>query len=70
MRNENMQFETGRAIWTNVVAIVVVWTAVVALALAGLTMLSVQGDTGALMLVAALVIAAPAAAMSQQRNSV
>ncbi|WP_144785408.1 hypothetical protein [Microbacterium sp. BH-3-3-3] len=69
MRNENMQFETGRAIWTNVVAIVLVWTAVVALAPAGLTMLSVQGDMGALMLVAALVIAAPAAAMSQQRNS-
>jgi len=69
MRNENMQSETGRTIWTNVAAIVLVWTAVVALALAGLTMLSVQGDMGALMLVAALVIAAPAAAMSQQRNS-
>ncbi len=69
MRNEIMQFETGRAIWTNVIAIVLVWTAVVALALAGLTMLSVRGDMGALMLVAALVIAAPAAAMSQQRNS-
>ncbi len=68
MRNENMQFETGRAIWTNVVAIVLVWTAVVVLALAGLTVLSIQGDMGALMLVAALVIAAPAAAMSQQRN--
>lgn len=69
MRNENIQFQTGRAIRTNVVAIVLVWTAVVALALAGLTMLSVHGDMGALMLVAALVIAAPAAAMSQQRNS-
>ncbi|WAC68514.1 hypothetical protein [Microbacterium sp. SL75] len=47
-----------------------VWTAVVTLALAGLTTISVKGDLGALMLVAALIIAAPAAAMSQQRNSV
>lgn len=57
-------------VWTNVIAIVLVWTAVVTLALAGLTTISVKGDLGALMLVAALIIAAPAAAMSQQRNSV
>jgi len=51
-------------------AVFVLWATVFVLGLSGLAMLTVHGDTGALLLVGALVAAAPAAAMSQRRSSV
>lgn len=69
MRNELFQSAVDRQILTSAVVSAVAWLVVVALALAGVMMLAVHGDTGALLLVCALVGAAPAAAISQRRNA-
>jgi hypothetical protein len=57
-----------RPTWATPLATVVLWTAVIAFAVAGLAMIPLHGDTGALLLVAALVVAAPAAAASRYRS--
>lgn len=57
-------------VWTGAAAVFLLWTSVLVLGLSGLAMLTVHGDTGALLLIAALIAAAPAAALSQQRSSI
>jgi len=56
--------------WTVTAASILLWAVVLVLAVTGVWMLSVHGDVGAVLLVAALIMAAPAAAMSQRSNSV
>ncbi|MEX8034070.1 hypothetical protein AB6V29_13620 [Microbacterium sp. 20-116] len=57
-------------VWTGAAAVFLLWTSVLVLGLSGLAMLTVHGDTGALLLIAALIAAAPAAALSQRRSSI
>ncbi len=70
MRSEYLDHDYGRPLWATPVATAILWTAVIALAVAGLFMLTVHGDTGVLLMVAAMIIAAPAAAASRYRNTV
>lgn len=69
MRNELFESAVDRPILTSALVSAVAWLVVVALALAGLMMLAVHGNAGAILLVCALVGAAPAAAISQHRNA-
>ncbi len=69
MRNELLQFSVDRSMLTSAAVATLSWVVVVTLAVAGVAMLSVHGDTGAVLLVGALVAAAPAAAISQRRNA-
>lgn len=69
MRNEFSESAVDRPILTSALVSAVAWLVVVVLALAGVMMLAVHGNTGALLLVCALVVAAPAAAISQHRNA-
>ncbi len=55
-------------VWASPLATVVLWTAVIALAVAGVVMIYTHGDAGVLLLVAALIVAAPAAASSHYRS--
>jgi hypothetical protein len=56
-----------RPAWATL-ATVVLWTAVIAFAVAGLAIITMHGDTGVFLLVAALIVAAPAAAASRYRS--
>jgi len=69
MRNELLPFSVDQSMLTSAAAAALSWVVVVTLAVAGVAMLSVHGDTGAVLLVGALVAAAPAAAISQRRNA-
>ena len=69
MRNELLQSSVDRSILTRAAVAALSWVVVVTLAVAGVAMLSVHGDTGAVLLVGALLAAAPAAAISQRRNA-
>lgn len=69
MRNELLRFSVHRSMLTSATVLALAWVIVVTLAVAGVAMLSVHGDTGAVLLVGALVAAAPAAAISQRRNA-
>lgn len=55
-------------VWASPLATVVLWTAVIALAVSGTVMTVTHGDAGILLLVAALIVAAPAAAASRYRS--
>ncbi|MCI9858212.1 hypothetical protein [Microbacterium proteolyticum] len=55
-------------VWATPLATVVLWTAVIALAAAGAVMIITHGDAGVFLLVAALIVAAPAAASSRYRS--
>ncbi|WP_150957502.1 hypothetical protein [Microbacterium testaceum] len=68
MRNTYMQQANSVPIWATPLVAALLWTAVVVLAIAGIAMLTVHGDTGVLLFVAALVVAAPAAAASRLRS--
>lgn len=70
MRSEYLDHNHGRPVWATPVATAILWTAVIALAVAGLFMLTVHGDTGVLLMVAAMIVAAPAAAATRYRNTV
>ncbi|REC97909.1 hypothetical protein DEU35_2404 [Microbacterium sp. AG157] len=70
MRTDPNQRPFGQPVWTSAVAVFLLWASVFVLGLSGLAMLTVHGDTGALLLIAALIAAAPAAALSQQRSSI
>lgn len=70
MRSEYLDHNHGRPLWAAPVATAILWTVVIALAVAGAFMLTVHGDTGILLLIAAMIIAAPAAAGSRYRNTV
>lgn len=51
-----------RPVWANPLATVVLWTAVIAFAVAGAVTIPTHGDGGAVLLLVALILAAPAAA--------
>ena len=55
-------------VWASPFATDVLWTAVIALAVTGTVMIVTHGDAGVLLLVAALIVAAPAAAASRYRS--
>ncbi|MDQ1083862.1 MULTISPECIES: hypothetical protein [Microbacterium] len=57
-----------RPVWATPLATVVLWTAVIAFAVAGAVTIPFHGDAGAVLLVAALIVAAPAAAASHYRS--
>lgn len=55
-------------VWESPLTAVVLWTAVIALAVAGVVMITTHGDAGVLLLVVALIVAAPAGAASHYRS--
>lgn len=57
-----------RPAWATPLATVALWAAVIAFTLAGLTVMTMHGDMGVFLLVAALIVAAPAAAASRYRS--
>ncbi len=68
MRNDYTQQASALPLWATPLVTIMLWAAVVVLTLAGVVMLTIHGDTGVLLIVAALVVAAPAAASSRHRS--
>lgn len=68
MRNHYTPQTAALPLWATPLVTVMLWAAVVVLAVAGVVMLTAHGDAGVFLIVAALVVAAPAAASSHHRS--
>lgn len=70
MQHEHSPSATRQPAWTSRFATLSLWTVVVLLAAVGIVLLTVDANLGGILLIAALILAAPAGAASRDRTYV